>query len=116
MTGFKGMSDSFKNFDGYYTDMMQKIKNGEVSDLTENAAESIESFASLKNKKIYTNPLTGQIQVVSMLPDKDGNFTIMPDPKKNPERFQNPMSVNSIMRFEEKRKVLLDEAKNSQTH
>jgi len=111
LTGFKGMSDSFKNFDGYYTDMMQKIKNGEVSGLTENAAESIESFASLKNKKIYTNPLTGQIQVVSMLPDKDGNFTIMPDPKKNPERFQNPMSVNSIMRFEEKRKVLLDEAK-----
>jgi len=111
LTGFKGMSDSFKNFDGYYNDMMQKIKNGEVSDLTENAAESIQSFASLKNKKIYTNPATGQIQVVSMLPDKDGNFTIMPDPKKNPERFQNPMSVNSIMRFEEKRKVLLDEAK-----
>jgi len=111
LTGFKGMSDSFKNFDGYYNDMMQKIKNGEVSDLTENAAESIESFASLKNKKIYTNPATGQIQVVSMLPDKDGNFTIMPDPKKNPERFQNPMSINSIMRFEEKRKVLLDEAK-----
>ena len=111
LTGFKGMSDSFKNFDGYYNDMMQKIKDGEVSDLTENAAESIQSFASLKNKKIYTNPATGQIQVVSMLPDKDGNFTIMPDPKKNPERFQNPMSVNSIMRFEEKRKVLLDEAK-----
>ena len=111
LTGFKGMSDSFKNFDGYYNDMMQKIKNGEVSDLTENAAESIQSFASLKNKKIYTNPATGQIQVVSMLPDKDGNFTIMPDPKKNPERFQNPMSINSIMRFEEKRKVLLDEAK-----
>ncbi len=82
LSGFKGLSESFKNYDGYYNEMMQKIKSGEVSGLTQSVAESIEAFGNLKNKSTYTNPATGQIQVVSMLPDKDGNFTIMPDPKK----------------------------------
>lgn len=111
LSGFKGLSESFKNYDGYYNEMMQKIKSGEVSGLTQSVAESIEAFGNLKNKSTYTNPATGQIQVVSMLPDKDGNFTIMPDPKKNPELFQNPMSVNALMRFEEQSKNLMDEAK-----
>jgi len=111
LSGFKGLSQSFKNYDGYYNEMMQKIKSGEVSGLTQSVAESIEAFGNLKNKSTYTNPATGQIQVVSMLPDKDGNFTIMPDPKKNPELFQNPMSVNALMRFEEQSKNLMDEAK-----
>tara|TARA_R100001463_G_scaffold21905_2_gene52577 strand:- start:1912 stop:3909 length:1998 start_codon:yes stop_codon:yes gene_type:complete len=111
LTGFKGLSESVKNFDSYYNTMMEKIKNGEVSNMTENAADSIYSFGKLKGKTIYTNPVTGQVQYVNMLPDKDGNYTIMPDPKKNPEAFKNPMSINALMRFEEKKKILNEEAK-----
>tara|TARA_R100001440_G_scaffold53928_1_gene73757 strand:+ start:1176 stop:3164 length:1989 start_codon:yes stop_codon:yes gene_type:complete len=111
LTGFKGLSESVKNFDSYYNTMMEKIKNGEVSNMTENAADSIYSFGKLKGKSIYTNPVTGQVQYVNMLPDKDGNYTIMPDPKKNPEAFKNPMSINALMRFEEKKKILNEEAK-----
>jgi len=43
--------------------------------------------------------------------DADGNYTVMPDPNKNPEKFQNPNSINTIMRFNEKRKDVNVEAK-----
>ena len=60
---------------------------------------------------MWTNPVNGQLQLVTMDQDADGNYTVMPDPNKNPEKFQNPNSINTIMRFNEKRKDVNVEAK-----
>jgi len=51
-----------------------------------------------------TNPANGQIQVVSMGKDKNGNYTVMPDALKNPGAFSNPASLNSRMNFDEKKR------------
>ena len=51
-----------------------------------------------------TNPANGQIQVVSMGKDKNGNYTVMPNALKNPGAFNNPASINSRMKFEEKKR------------
>lgn len=109
--GYKSLSTAVQNYDKYYVETMKAIESGETSGLNEYVADTIEQFGNLKNKVLWTNPSNGQLQLVTMQPDADGNFTVMPDPNKNPELFQNPNNINTIMRFNEKRKVLQDEAK-----
>ena len=60
----------------------------------------IESFGNLNNKKFMTNPANGQLQVVTMGEDDKGQYTIMPDPKKNPEAFQNPGVILDMMKYD----------------
>jgi len=110
--GYKSLSTIVKNYDKYYTSKMEAIESGTQSELDAFVAETVEQFGNLEGKKLWTNPVNGQLQLVTMIPDpKNPGGYIMPDPKKNPEKFQNPNNVNTIMRFNEKKKVLQDEAK-----
>lgn len=113
--GYSSMSSAVKNYDGWYTKAKERLgtdENGNIiaSDLNIYSNESIDGFGNLNNKKLVPNPVNGQLQLVTMLKDKNGNYTIMPDPNKNPNNFQNPNAINVRMNFEEDRKVLSDQA------
>ena len=108
--GYKSLSQVVKNYDKYYVETMKAIETGDTSNLNEYMADTVEQFGNIKDKVLWTNPTNGQLQLVSMIPDGKGGYK-MPDPRKNPELFQNPNNINTIMRFNEKRKVLQDEAK-----
>ena len=109
--GYKSVSNIVKNYDKYYTSKMEAIEANTQSELDEAVAQSVEQFGNLTNKVLWTNPVNGQLQLVTMDQDANGNYTVMPDPNKNPEKFQNPNSINTIMRFNEKRKDVNVEAK-----
>ena len=102
--GYSDFGNVVKNWDKWNTAKQEAITNGTQSELDMFTAEDIESFGNLKNKTVMTNPANGQLQVVSMQKDKDGNFTVMPNAGKNPEAFANPGSINSRMSFDEKKK------------
>jgi len=102
--GYSDFGNVVKNWDKWNSAKMEAISNGTQSELDMFTAEDIESFGNLKNKTVMTNPANGQLQVVSMQEDKDGNFTVMPNAGKNPEAFANPGSINSRMSFDEKKK------------
>jgi len=109
--GYKSLSNIVQNYDKYYTAKMEAIEADTQSKLDAAVAKSVEQFGNINNKVLWTNPVNGQLQLVTMEQDEDGNYTKMPDPNKNPEKFQNPNTINTIMRFNEKKKVLQDEAK-----
>ena len=102
--GYSDFGNVVKNWDKWNSAKMEAISNGTQSELDMFTAEDIESFGNLKNKTVMTNPANGQLQVVSMQEDKDGNFTVMSNAGKNPEAFANPGSINSRMSFDEKKK------------
>lgn len=102
--GYSDFGNVVKNWDKWNTAKQEAITNGTQSELDMFTAEDIESFGNLKNKTVMTNPANGQLQVVSMQKDKNGNFTVMPNAGKNPEAFANPGSINSRMSFDEKKK------------
>lgn len=108
--GYKSLSEVVKNYDKYYVETMKAIETGDTSNLNEYMADTVEQFGNIKDKVLWTNPTNGQLQLVSMIPDGKGGYK-MPDPRKNPELFQNPNNINTIMRFNEKRKELQNEAK-----
>lgn len=102
--GYSEFGNVVKNWDKWNTAKMDAIEAGTQSELDAFTAEDIASFGNLKDKTIMTNPANGQIQVVSMGKDKNGNYTVMPNALKNPGAFGNPASINSRMNFDEKKR------------
>ena len=66
---------------------------------------------NLQDKALLTNPANGMLQLVQMDEDNDGNYTITPDAKTNPEKFISPHGINMRMNLQSKKKVLTDEVK-----
>ena len=102
--GYSEFSNVIKNWDKWNEKKMESIKNGTASAFDKANALSIEAFGNLQNKTIMTNPANGQLQVVTMLKDKDGKYTVMPNAKTNPENFAAPGTLNSRMTFDEEKK------------
>ena len=102
--GYSEFGNVVKNWDKWNQAKMEALEAGTQSALDAFTAEDIASFGNLKDKTIMTNPANGQIQVVSMGKDKNGNYTVMPNALKNPGAFGNPASINSRMKFEEKKR------------
>jgi len=102
--GYSEFGNVVKNWDKWNQAKMEALATTDQSALDAFTAEDIASFGNLKDKTIMTNPANGQIQVVSMGKDKNGNYTVMPNALKNPGAFNNPASINSRMKFEEKKR------------
>lgn len=102
--GYSEFGNVVKNWDKWNQAKMEALEAGTQSALDAFTAEDIASFGNLKDKTIMTNPANGQIQVVSMGKDKNGNYTVMPNALKNPGAFGNPASINSRMNFDEKKR------------
>ena len=102
--GYSEFGNVVKNWDKWNQAKMEALATTDQSALDAFTAEDIASFGNLKDKTIMTNPANGQIQVVSMGKDKNNNYTVMPNALKNPGAFNNPASINSRMKFEEKKR------------
>ena len=98
--GYSSFSNIVKTYDKWYTDAKTKVDDGTATALHIATMKQIESFGNLNDKKIYTNPANGQLQVVTMEKDADGKYTKMPSSKKNPDNFQNPGNVLSLMTYD----------------
>ena len=103
MTNMKNIT---KVYDPWFQEKKKKIDAGLASEAEMAFAKRIESFGNLDNKKFITNPANAQLQVVTMLEDKDpdsetfGQFVIMPDPKENPDNFQAPGTILNLMTYD----------------
>lgn len=110
--GYTNFKNITKVYDGWYTAAQERVKNDTATEADKAFMKRIESFGNLNDKKFMTNPANGQLQVVTMGKDDKGQYTIMPDPKKNPEAFQNPGVILDLMKYDGGIKVDLDEETN----
>ena len=110
-TGYSSLSTAIKQWDKYYTAAQERLGvdslgNIIAADTEIYNNESMLAFGNLTNKMLWTNPTNGQMQLVQMSKDSRGNYTAMPDAKKEPGMFLNPNYMNNRMNFQENRKTL----------
>lgn len=110
--GYTNFKNITKVYDGWYTAAQERVKNKTATEADMAFMKRIESFGNLNDKKFMTNPANGQLQVVTMGKDDKGQYTIMPDPEKNPNAFQNPGVILDLMKYDGGIKVDLDEETN----
>ena len=112
--GYTNFKNITKVYDGWWTAAQERVKNNTATEADKAFMKRIESFGNLNNKKFMTNPANGQLQVVTMgFNDKTKQYDIMPDPKNNPDAFQNPGVILDMMKYDGGVKVDLDEATNN---
>ena len=97
--GYKNLSLFAKNADDKYKAAMERLAQGEdgnriASELEIVFNEGTFDYTDLKNKQLITNPSTGEMLIVTLQDDGNGNMVI-PDLKKNPELYQSLATLNS---------------------
>ena len=67
--GYKSLSNYAKNYDAKYKEGIERVKTGEAANLEEFFRGTGFSFGNTKNKKLWTDPATGELVLVEMQPD-----------------------------------------------
>jgi hypothetical protein len=102
--GYKNLSIFAKNADDKYKAAMERLAQGEdgnqiASELEIVFNEGTFDYTDLKNKQLITNPSTGEMLIVTLQDDGNGNMVI-PDLKKNPELYQSLATLNNRTAFQ----------------
>jgi hypothetical protein len=115
--GYKSLSNYAKNYDAKYKEGIERIKNGEASNLEEFFRGTGFSFGNTKNKKLWSDPATGQLLLVEMEPDPDnpGQFRL-PSREKNPGAYTTPASMLNLINFQENSRDLNEDVANLVTN
>ena len=114
--GYKSLSNYAKNYDAKYQEGMARIQDGSASNLEEYFRGTGFSFGNVKNKKLWTDPGTGELFLVEMQPDPDnpGKF-ILPDRNEMPGAYASPSSMVNMIGFQEDSRNLSEDVKNMVT-
>ena len=114
--GYKSLSNYAKNYDAKYQEGMARIQDGSASNLEEYFRGTGFSFGNVKNKKLWTDPASGELFLVEMQPDPDnpGKF-ILPDRNQMPGAYASPSSMVNMIGFQEDSKNLSEDVKNMVT-
>jgi len=115
--GYKSLSNYAKNYDAKYKEGIERIKNGEASNLEEFFRGTGFSFGNTKNKKLWSDPATGQLLLVEMEPDPNnpGQFRL-PSREKNPGAYTTPASMLNLINYQENSRDLNEDVANLVTN
>jgi len=103
LDGYKNLSLYAEGADAKYQEAMKRLELGEsgeaiASDMEMTWNEGTFGFGDLRNKRLITNPVNGELVLVTMEDDGTGNL-VMPDPETNPEAYQNTAYLNVATDF-----------------
>lgn len=108
-TGYANLNTAVKGWDKWATEANERLKTAEGTlgpkagglEIYQNNLTS--ALGNLKNKKLWSNPINGQLQLVTMGKDKGGSYNVMPDYYKNKAAYQNPNTMNDLMKYQQDR-------------
>lgn len=118
--GYASLSTAVKGWDDWAVEARERLqaaKDGEVkgSELEEFVNLSVEALGNLKNKKLWSNPTNGKMQLVTMGKNKEtGLYDVMPDYEKRKQDYQNPNQIVNFMKFQQDR-IDVDNLATAQT-
>ena len=106
-----------ENLDAKYQEGMARIQDGSASNLEEFFRGTGFSFGNVKNKKLWTDPASGELFLVEMQedPNNAGKF-ILPDRATNPGAYSSPSSMVNMIAFQEDSADLNEDVKNIVTN
>ena len=123
--GYKRLSNYAKNYDAKYKEGMERIQNEDAAGLEEFFRGTGFSFGNVKNKKLWTDPGTGDLILVEMIEDpqcsaedKKANKCkmVMPSRKDYPDNFTTPAQMLNMIDYKEDSRDLNEDVKNLVTN
>jgi len=119
-TGYSSLSTAVKGWDDWAVEARERLQAAKDGGVTGSELEvftnlSVDALGNLKNKKLWSNPTNGKMQLVTMGRNtKTGLYDVMPDYEARKQDYQNPNQIMNFMKFQQDR-VDVDDMATAQT-
>jgi len=101
-TGYKSLSAAVKNWDDWAVEARTRLEDPNISsgNLETFTNLQTEALGNLRNKKLWTNPTNGKMQLVTMGKNsKTGLYDVMPDYETRKQDYQDPNTMMNFMKY-----------------
>ena len=101
--GYKSLSTAVKGWDAWAVEARTRLEDPNISsgNLETFTNLQTEALGNLKNKKLWTNPTNGKMQLVTMGYNKTTKlYDVMPDYETRKQDYQNPNTMLNFMKFQ----------------
>jgi hypothetical protein len=112
LNGYANINKYVKNYDKALEEGNKRMLEGIASDLEIAYNEGTFDAADLKNKRLISNPKTGQLSLVTMVQNDKGEF-VLPDPTTNPEKYKSADYLAKRQQFRLDKTNYQDEAQKA---
>ena len=100
--GYKSLSTAVKGWDAWAVEARTRLSDPNISsgNLETFTNLQTEALGNLKNKKLWTNPTNGKMQLVTMGYNKTTKlYDVMPDYETRKQDYQNPNTMLNFMKY-----------------
>ena len=101
-TGYKSLSAAVKNWDDWAVEARTRLEDPNISsgNLETFTNLQTEALGNLRNKKLWTNPTNGKMQLVTMGKNsKTELYDVMPDYETRKQDYQDPNTMMNFMKY-----------------
>ena len=101
--GYKSLSAAVKGWEAWAVEARTRLSDPNISsgNLETFTNLQTEALGNLKNKKLWTNPTNGKMQLVTMGYNKTTKlYDVMPDYETRKQDYQNPNTMLNFMKFQ----------------
>ena len=101
-TGYKNLSSAVKGWDDWAVEARTRLEDPNISsgNLETFTNLQTEALGNLRNKKLWTNPTNGKMQLVTMGKNsKSGLYDVMPDYETRKQDYQDPNTMMNFMKY-----------------
>ena len=118
--GYASLSTAVKGWDDWAVEARERLQAAKDGGATASELEiftnlSVEALGNLKNKKLWSNPTNGKMQLVTMgKNEKTGLYDVMPDYEARKQDYQNPNQIVNFMKYQQDR-IDVDDLATAQT-
>ena len=101
-TGYKNLSSAVKGWDDWAVEARTRLEDPNISsgNLETFTNLQTEALGNLRNKKLWTNPTNGKMQLVTMGKNsKSGLYDVMPDYETRKQDYQDPNTMMDFMKY-----------------
>ena len=100
--GYKSLSAAVKGWEAWAVEARTRLSDPNISsgNLETFTNLQTEALGNLKNKKLWTNPTNGKMQLVTMGYNKTTKlYDVMPDYETRKQDYQNPNTMLNFMKY-----------------
>jgi len=101
-TGYKSLSAAVKGWDDWAVEARTRLADPKISsgNLETFTNLQTEALGNLRNKKLWTNPTNGKMQLVTMGKNSEsGLYDVMPDYETQKQDYQDPNTMMNFMKY-----------------
>jgi len=98
--GYTNLSTWAKGYNAEYQNALDRVNSGEAAGIEEAMRMSAFKFGNMTNKKLMSDPMSGELVMVDLIKDENGNF-VVPNYSDNNANFFTPQKLLNFSRYQQ---------------